>query len=199
MSNAMGNKRQRKFRNYLLDRRFQLKYTSMVVAVTVAVAGILGYFAYQFSEEQTEVLTAQLAAEPDLDPQTAADLEGFARQADRQVRNWIIVGVLVLALALGVTGILVTHRVVGPAYRMRRIFESIGDGRLEITTGIRKGDELQELYQSFADMVESLRDQRSEEIAQLEETLAKMEAAGIQSAYTLQLREVLERIRKTVD
>ncbi|MGB5810596.1 MAG: HAMP domain-containing protein [Polyangiales bacterium] len=195
----MGNKRQRKFRNYLLDRRFQLKYTSMVVAVTVAVAGILGYFAYQFSEEQTEVLTAQLAAEPDLDPQTAADLEGFARQADRQVRNWIIVGVLVLALALGVTGILVTHRVVGPAYRMRRIFESIGDGRLEITTGIRKGDELQELYQSFADMVESLRDQRSEEIAQLEETLAKMEAAGIQSAYTLQLREVLERIRKTVD
>lgn len=195
----MVYKRQRKLRNYLLDRRFQLKYTGMVVLVTVAVAGVLGYFAYEFSEEQTEVLTAQLAAESDLDPQTAADIEGFARQADRQVRNRIIAGVLVLALALGVTGILITHRVVGPAYRMRRIFEGIGEGKLEITTGIRKGDELQDLYQAFADMVESLRDQRSEEIVQLEETLAKMEAAGIQSAYTIQLREVLERIRKTVD
>jgi len=195
----MGHKRQRKLRNYLLDRRFQLKYTSMVVVVTVAVASTLGYVAYRFSSQQTDALTAQIAAQPDLDEQTAADLERFARQEDRKIRNAIIAGVALLTLALGIMGILVTHRVVGPAYRMRRLFEGIGEGKLRVTTGIRKGDELQELYRSFAEMVESLRDQRSEEIAQLEETLKSMEAAGIQSDYTVQLREVLERIRSTVD
>ena len=195
----MGNKRQRKLRNYLLDRRFQLKYTSMVVLVTVTVAGGLGYVAYGFSQGQTEALTAHIAAQPDLDTETAEDLERFARQEDRKVRNAIIIGVLLLTLALGVTGILVTHRVVGPAYRMRRLFEGIREGKLQITTGIRKGDELQDLYRSFTDMVESLRDERSEEIAQLEDTLAKMEAAGVQSDFITELRAVLERIRNTVE
>jgi hypothetical protein len=48
-------------------------------------------------------------------------------------------------------------------------------------------------------MVESLRDQRAGEIEQLEDTLIKMEAAGVQSAYITELRAVLKRIRETVD
>ena len=195
----MVEKKQRKVKNYLLDRRFQLKYTGMVLFVTVAVAGVLGYVAYDFSRGQTEAFTAQLAAQPDLDADTAKDLEQFAKQEDRKVRNAIVVGVLLMTLALGLTGIVVTHRVVGPAYRMRRLFEHVGEGHLEVTTGIRKGDELQELYQSFAEMIESLREQRAEDIERLEDTLIKMEAAGVQSAYITELRGVLDRIRKTVD
>jgi len=195
----MSDKGQRKIRNYLLDRRFQLKYTGMVLLVTVSVASALGLMAYRFSQRQTEALTAQVAAQPDLDAQTANDLEQFAKQEDRKIRNAIIVGVLILTLVLGLTGIIVTHRVVGPTYRMRRLFAHVGEGRLEINTGIRKGDELQELYRSFAQMVESLRDQRSDEIEQLEQTLVKMEAAGVQSAYVTELRAIIDRIRKSVD
>lgn len=194
----MVGKKQRKVRNYLLDRRFQLKYTGMVLLVTVSVASGLGYVAYRFSQGQTEALTAHIAAQPDLDADTATDLERFARQEDRKIRNAIIVGVLVLTLALGATGIVVTHRVVGPAYRMRRLFRHVGEGKLEVSTGIRKGDELQELYQSFAEMVESLRDQRSGEIEQLEATLQKMDAAGMHSPHLDELRELVERIKKTV-
>jgi len=195
----MGDKKQRKIRNYLIDRRFQLKYTGMVLLVTVSVASGLGYVAYRFSKGQTESLTAHIASQPDLDADTATDLERFAQQEDRKIRNAIIFGVLLLTFALGVTGIIVTHRVVGPAYRMKRLFAHVGGGKFEVTTGIRRGDELQELYQSFAEMIESLRDQRAGEIEQLEETLRKMDEAGIQSEYITQLRAVLERIRKTVD
>ena len=195
----MGNKRQRKVKNYLLDRRFQLKYTGMVLAITVSVAGVLGYLVYDFSKGQTEAFTAQLAAQPDLDDETAADLEQFAKAEDRKIRNAIVAGVIVLTIALGLTGILVTHRVVGPAYRMKRLFEHVGEGHLTVTTGIRKGDELQDLYKSFAEMIESLREQRTEDVARLEDTVAKMEAAGIESAYLTELRSVLDRIRKTVD
>ena len=195
----MGEKRQRRVKNYLLDRRFQLKYTGMVLLITIAVAGVLGYVAYDFSKGQTEAFTMQLAAQPDLDPAMPNDLEQLAKQEDRKVRNAIIVGVLLMTLALGITGIIVTHRVVGPAYRMRRLFEHVGEGHLEVTTGIRKGDELQDLYRSFAEMVESLREQRAEDIERLEDTLIKMEAAGVQSAYVTELRAVLDRLRKSVD
>jgi len=195
----MGDKRQRKVRNYLLDRRFQLKYTGMVLLVTLAVAGILGYAAYDFSKGQTEAFTVQIAAQPDLDPEIAADLEQLAKQEDRKVRNAILIGVALMTLALGLTGIVVTHRVVGPAYRMRRLFEHVGEGHLEVVTGIRKGDELQELFHSFGEMVESLREQRAEDIERLEDTLIKMEAAGAQSEHIAELRAVLARIRKSVD
>jgi HAMP domain-containing protein len=195
----MGARKQRKWRNYLLDRRFQLKYTGMVLLVTLAVASVLGYFAYDFSRGQTEAFTAQLAAQPDLDEATVSDLERFARQEDRRVRNAIVAGVLLLSIALGLTGILVTHRVVGPAYRMKRLFEHVGEGQLRVTTGIRKGDELQDLYQSFASMVDSLREQRSEEIQRLEDTVANLEAAGVQSPYVTELRALIDRIRKSVE
>ena len=45
----------RKLRNYLLEPKFQLKYTGMVVGVTVLVAGVLGYQAYQYSKGQTDL------------------------------------------------------------------------------------------------------------------------------------------------
>ncbi len=195
----MGDKKQRRMRNYLIDLRFQLKYTGMVLLVTVSVASGLGYVAYGLSQGQTEALTAAIAAQPDLDADTASYLEEGAQQEDRKIRNAIVAGVLLLTVALGFTGIIVTHRVVGPAYRMKRLFAHVGEGKFEVVTGIRKGDELQELFHSFADMVESLRDQRSEEIEQLEQTLIKMESAGVQSTHITELRAVLERIRKTVD
>jgi len=195
----MGDKKQRKVRNYLIDRRFQLKYTGMVLLVTVSIASGLGLVAYRFSRGQTEALKAQIAAQPDLDSETASYLDQESEDVDRSVRNAIVTGVLFLTFALGLTGIIVTHRVVGPAYRLKRLFEHVGEGRLEVTTGIRKGDELQELYHSFSQMVESLRDQRVGEIEQLEQTLIKMESAGVQSAYITELRAVIERIRKTVD
>ena len=194
----MARNRQRQIRNYLLDRRFQLKYTGMVLAVTIAVAGVLGYSAYRYSKGQTEALTAQIALQPELDPQAAKDLQGFAQREDRKVANAIVMGVLILVIALGLTGIVITHRVVGPAYRMRRLFDEVGGGRLHLTTGIRHGDELQELYQSFSQMVESLRDQRTEEVEALEQTLKKMESGGVESDYVTELRQLLERLRSSV-
>ena len=56
-----GGKPKRHLRNYLLDPRFQLKYTGMVVLVTVIVASVLGSFAYRSSKAQTESMTIQMA------------------------------------------------------------------------------------------------------------------------------------------
>jgi hypothetical protein len=43
--------KQRKWRNFLLDARFQLKFASYSVALTVVVAGLLGVFLYRTTDQ----------------------------------------------------------------------------------------------------------------------------------------------------
>ena len=195
---AIEAKKRRRLKNYLLDRRFQLKYTGMMLVVTLSVAGVLGYRVYELSEVQTQALAMHIAAQPDLDPATAAALEEFARQEDRKVLGTIVAGVLAFALALALVGILVTHRVVGPAYRMQRLFERVARGHLSLPTAIRRGDELQDLYHAFADMVNALRAERAADLEHLEAVAARLEGSGVESSELTDLRAVTERIRKTL-
>ena len=189
----------RRVKNYLLDRRFQLKYTGMVVAATVIVAAVLGYVAYDFSKGQTEAMTAQMAMQPDLAPEVAADLEGFAEREDRKVLVGILVGILILALTLGVTGIIVTHKVVGPAYKMKLLLHEVADGHLKLVGRLRRGDELQELFEAFADMVESLRETQKREIAELDAAVVTAKEAGVPEEALAELIRVRDRMEAALD
>jgi hypothetical protein len=168
---------QRRLRNYLLDSRFQLKYTGMVVGVTLIVASLLGAVAYQESKGQTEALQIQLAVQPDLDPQVAAHLDAFGKQRDRQMLLGILGGIMLLTLALGATGIVITHKLVGPAYRMRRLLGTVASGHLRVEGALRKGDE----------------------IAQLDAALAKAKAHGISNADLEPFQALRDRMQSQLD
>src|ERR1044071_4023746 len=85
----------RKLRNYLLEPRFQLKYTCMVVGVTVVVASVLGWFAYQYSTGQTELLNIERMEKQGsaADQQFISDLQRYAHDADRKVLFAILGGI----------------------------------------------------------------------------------------------------------
>lgn len=189
----------RKLRNYLLDRRFQLKYTSMVVGVTLVVASLLGAIAYGESKGQTEALQIQLAAQPDLDPQVASHLDAFGKQRDRQMLLGILGGIALLTLALGCTGIVITHKLVGPAYRMRKLLATVAKGHLRVEGALRKGDELQDVFNAFNDMVNTLRSRQAEEIAQLDAALEKARSHGIVEADLEAFRSLRDRMQSQLD
>lgn len=167
----------RRLRNFLLDKGFQLKYTSMVVGVTVVVASVLGGFAYWFSKGQTESLSINMAMQPDLFPEVAEDMEAWAEAEDRKVLMAVIGGILVLALAVGCTGIVVTHKVVGPAYKLKRLINHVTEGHLEVAGRLRKGDELQDVFLAFEKMVLELRDRQEDEVRRLSEAIEGVRAA----------------------
>jgi len=194
-----GGPPKRRFRNYLLDRGFQLKYTGMVVFVTVAVAMGLGYVAYDFSKGQTEAMTAQMAMQEDLAPEVAADLEGYAEREDRKVLFGILSGILILALTLGFTGIIVTHKVVGPAYKMKLLLNQVAAGKLKLVGRLRKGDELQELFEAFAGMVESLRESQKREVTELTDAIEKAKEAGVPDDALQELIDVRDRMQAQLD
>ncbi len=69
---SRNDKRKRSVRNYLLDARFQLKFTLYIVGVTVIVAGLLGIFLWRttqtlFAETEVAVEARGRAAETSKD------------------------------------------------------------------------------------------------------------------------------------
>jgi nitrogen fixation/metabolism regulation signal transduction histidine kinase len=185
----------RRLRNYLLDRRFQLKYTAMVVAVTLCVASILGALAYHESKGQTAALQIQLTMQPDLDPRVAAELESFGRERDREILIAILLGISALTIALGATGIIITHKVVGPAYKLRMLIGTIAKGHLRVEGNLRKGDELKDVFAAFNEMVGQLRQRREHEIDELEIAIAKAKALGVSEDVMQALHDLRDRMR----
>lgn len=189
----------RKLRNYLLDRRFQLKYTTMVIGVTLSVASVLGALAYRESQGQTAALQIQLVAQPDLDPGVVASLEAFGRARDRQILLGILGGIAVLTLALGLTGIVITHKLVGPAYKIRMLLSTVAKGQLKVDGSLRRGDELQDVFAAFNDMVTRLRARRQDDLTRIEQALALAEARRASGAdqsdgVVLALSELRDRL-----
>lgn len=185
----------RSWRNYLLDSHFQLKYTGMVVAVTLVVASVLGFAAYEFSHHLSESAAAAMLADPNVDPSFAANFEDVVAQQDRDTALKIIGGILLLCLALGFTGIMVTHKVVGPAYKLQLLLRHLANGRMELVGRLRDGDELQDVFIALSDMVNSWRRIQEEEIADLEQGIDAARAAGCSEQQIAPLLAVRDRMR----
>lgn len=190
-----GSHPKRKLRNYLLDARFQLKYTGMVVAVTLVVATILGYVAYQQSRAQTEMMTINLAMEGE----TADFIEQQAHEADRNLLVSILAGISILTVSLGATGILVTHRVVGPAYKLKSLLRHVADGHLKVLGRLRKGDELQDVFLEFERMMDKLRANQQDEIAQLDAIIARATSTGAPAEVLEDLAGLRARMLKELE
>jgi methyl-accepting chemotaxis protein len=188
----------RSVRNLLLDKRFQLKYTGLVVIVTVTIASVLGAIAYRYSQGQTQALTIQLAQQPDLPASVASDLQAYAESQDREVLTGILLGIVFLTIAIGLTGIWITHKIVGPVHRMKRALRDLAHGPLKVEGQLRKGDELHELFRVFASTADTLRERQWSEMQCLAEVIAKAESDGASVAVVEELQALHDRMSKHV-
>lgn len=230
---AGSGRHQRRLKNYLLDKHFQLKYTGYLVAIAVALSLALGIILWRTSERviaqsrqtvsQGEQVVAQgrevlreskkvsavvqmnivkdpvYADNPELlkafeqdakaqdqrmiDQQEALEAQAAALKqqsndlAERQRSVFAaIVGVLVLlVIGIGLAGIVVTHKVAGPIFKMKKQIRAVGDGKLEIPGKLRKGDELVDFFDTFEHMVRNLRARQEEEIEKLDAAIKNVE------------------------
>ena len=110
----------------------------------------------------------------------AATLERQSAEIESEQRAMLItlfVVLLVLSVAVGLAGIVVTHKVAGPIYKMIHQIKDVEDGHWNMPGKLRKGDELGHFFEAFEEMVRALRTQREHEIElmeQLRERLGEM-------------------------
>jgi hypothetical protein len=192
-------KYKRRMRNYLLDVGLQVRYTMTIVVVAVAVTAALGYKMYQATRDISKVIELSGMA----DPAVGAELRGQFAESDKWVL-WGIVGFgVVLVFSVSAVGILITHKVAGPLFRIAGFFSRVRESRMgAIPPPLRKGDELQEFYGSFREMHQALRDGIESDAHELGRALAALgEAgggAGVEQARTV-LRDLQSRKQGSLD
>ena len=131
-----------------------------------------------FQEEankRDDVLTQQ---QKDLESQASALKKQSADiKARQKTIGYTLVGVLAaLVIFIAMAGIVITHKIAGPIFKMKRQIREVGGGSLKVPGKLRKGDELVDFFEAFADMVKSLRARQRHEIELLEKALSKIES-----------------------
>ena len=247
LSPGVGGRHQRRVKNYLLDRHFQLKYSGYLVLLAVVLSAGLGFMLFRSSSEvidqsaktvrqgdevvargrqvvkESQKVSAVVQMNIIKDPvysDNPALLEAFKSDAAEQdkllkdqqdglqaqaaqlkeqaaglvVQRKVMLaslfgGLALLVILIGFGGIVVTHRVAGPIYKMKMNLRAVADGHLQIPSPLRKGDELVEFFEAYRSMVIALRGRQEDEIHRLEKAIASLEtktgAGELESLKTL--------------
>jgi HAMP domain-containing protein len=99
-----------------------------------------------------------------------------ARQAN--VLRGLVLVLSILVLTIGVAGIVFTHKIAGPIFKMKRLMRQVGEGKLIVREKLRKGDELQHFFDTFEQMVENMRRRQRAEIEMLSNAIQRLEDDG---------------------
>ncbi|MBK8217390.1 MAG: hypothetical protein IPK71_26995 [Myxococcales bacterium] len=222
-------KYKRSVKNYIVDSRFQLKYTSFIVIVAVAIAAPLGVFLFRTSEKVvaesqkvveeskkvSEVVSLQISKDPvyGSDPElakafgaessSAADkvkAQQEALVAEQRTMMRALVGALGLMVVLiGLLGIYFTHKVAGPIYKMKMLLRQVGEGKLTFYGKLRKGDELQDFFETFATMVERIKERQKREVDELESAIEAARASGASEEAIAKIGHVRDEMKRALE
>jgi nitrogen fixation/metabolism regulation signal transduction histidine kinase len=98
----------------------------------------------------------------------------FLQRQQKQLLGGLVAILAALVIAVGMVGIVFTHKVAGPIFKMKRLLRQVGEGKLVVRERLRKGDELQHFFEVFEAMVVELRKRQEAEIAKVDRILAKL-------------------------
>jgi methyl-accepting chemotaxis protein len=217
-----GGGYKRSVRNYLIDSRFQLKYAGILVLVAVVISATMGGVLYQTTravvtestalvEESQKVSEVSRMNVKDLASDSPELMSEFSREVEahdhnlaeqqasliRRQRNMIVSlvgGLALMVVLIGLLGIYFTHKVSGPVHKMKGLLRKVGTGDLHVDARLRKGDELQDFFEAFTQMVASLRAFEGEQLGQIENALGAMERGQSPEAIVA-LRRVRDAMR----
>ena len=172
-----------KRKKYLINKRFQLKYTISIVAMLLVVMLVSGFGLYMgmwgsiienFSKfkvsqdlENVKRITdyenarykkgdyrlEKVFREAELLSTQEKDTLKYALQS---VNRSLVPKVAILAILIFLAGIFFSHKLAGPMYRIERSAEAIQHGNLRVNFRIRKGDEMRNVAGALEEMVEVL-------------------------------------------
>jgi hypothetical protein len=169
----MPEAHKRRLRNYLLNRSYQLRYTLIMVVLSSLLTAGLGYVWYQQMRVTSRTIEVKaLATLSDEDVQAIKD--DMASQDRLRLLVLVGFGVLFAAIVAGY-GIMLTHKVAGPLYKMSLDMDKVRDGKLGPLYDLRKGDHLLDFFETFKQMHTALRKETESEVSTLDAAIASTE------------------------
>lgn len=139
------------FKRFFINRRYQLKYTFMVVAVSTLITASFGYLYYRNERAQSEMLAIQ-----------SPDLAAMVSSSDCKVLFTLLAFFVLQFAVIFFFGLFYTHRVAGPVYRLQKYFEEVErTGELKDFQGVREKDEFLPLFETLSRAIAAVRNKRS--------------------------------------
>jgi hypothetical protein len=189
-SGAVPQRHKRRLRNYLLDAGLQVRYTAFIIAVAIFLTAVLGYKIYEATRDTSKVIFMTGLVEPTI----TNELQAQFRANDRIVLFGIVGFGVLLIMSIFAAGIWITHKVAGPLYSISVICGRVRDNKLSPSLRqLRRGDELQDFYNSFRDMYEALRTRVNTDVQVLSSAITALEGTTARSP---QLQQVLGDLRE---
>ena len=172
-----------KRKQYIVDRRFQLRTAFSIIGVVAAVSliiiGALSASIVYNNDKLTNIYEIeknifQLMQDTSFNSDDAADngtmLSLLSKNHDRNLYNIskiihfnrlliiaLVISIVVQGVVLFFMIIKITHRISGPVYVMSGYMKEIVEGRLPAPRALRDRDELKEFYSLFVEMVEAVK------------------------------------------
>jgi methyl-accepting chemotaxis protein len=147
LTNA-GHKHRRYIKNYLINPTFQFKYVFWMVLIGAVLALTYSMLFYNFARESYDLII---------------ELSNVSKETQftmhQQLGKVIFVQGLITFIFLfciGLVGILFSHRVAGPLYKLKAAFERVKMGEHQLRIYFRKYDEFQDVAQEFNKMLDQM-------------------------------------------
>ena len=140
-------------KRYIVDRDFQIKMVVRVVSIVIEGMILSGGLSYGIALLKEKKSGVQLYGTTD---KYGDDVVTVKRQDIVQPILLEALGVssLVSILVVGLFMIFYTHRIAGPAYKLRQSLEKLARGETAEKISFRKNDEFQKLAEAFNSIVE---------------------------------------------
>jgi hypothetical protein len=158
-------------RTYLIDRGFQLKYSAMLGVVAAGISGLFGGMMFLAQGQARSGFNDYFLR---FGMKMPDEVQLQLSEIDTTLWMLLAATVVLMAVALALFGVLITHRVAGPVHVMSHYVSVLAKGRYPMMRPLRKADELKGFFERFSQAVEALRQKDSGEADQLDEALAKL-------------------------
>lgn len=135
--------------NFLINKKFQLKFAFYVCSWIFALSMVYPLIIYNIFEYFLQMVAQGGEAH------AALSVEKI-KAVENQVL--LLLGILQL-LFLGITfmlSIFLSHRIAGPLYKLKKSMEEVARGNLDLRITFRKNDHFMDMQDTFNDMIQHL-------------------------------------------
>ena len=188
-------KHRRYLRNYIIDKRLQLRYIAVVSLASGAICALLGWMIWSQRAQASQTIRRSLVEAADfIGPTQQAEILQHLTGSDTTVL--LRMGLVCFGLIVVLSGVLVvmTHKAAGPLFVIGSHFDKLASGRLPLVKNLRRGDEFKTFHKKFRDMCNALRMRAEQDADVYAAFLAACAAAGVDESGAL--GHSLDELRK---
>lgn len=162
-----STKRSQRRRNYVINPSFQWRHSITIALVVFFVSSIISCVLYGVLHQQARMRM--------IDPvHYTAEVTGV-------ILFFAVAFSTVTAGGVGLWFMLVTHRICGPMYVLKRHLSEISHGRIPQIRPLRRKDEFKDLFATLQGAVEFIKMRRQYELKALGEVMQTVEDAAAKS------------------